>query len=330
MSVAETEIRKVEQGDSQDWLAAKTDGPIVGVDKEAEIIHGFIVAQEGPFKSEGRGEFDVKALKTIVKFMKDSPNGLKSRFTHPDMSNDGLGKFLGRAKNPRLDKISVRDSEGTKKDDEITVVRADLHIDPSSHSTPSGDLGGYIMRLVANDPDALSSSLVLRVEQEYRTDKKGHPEVDDDGNELPPLWRPLALHATDIVDTGDAVDGLLSANLDAEGLPDGVVRKASELMDRQFAGKPREFVESRCVGWLTRYLNRRYGEPTGSSEEDGTTEESATILKGELTADVVASTDSPPDDDQPAEAVAKYHTASDPDIREREITIGEIGDAVDE
>ena len=309
------------------------------MDKEAEIIHGFIVAQEGPFKSEGRGEFDAKALKTIVKMMKDSPNGLKSRFTHPDMSNDGLGKFLGRAKNPRLDKISVRDSEGAKKDDEITVVRADLHIDPSSHSTPSGDLGGYIMQLVANDSDALSSSLVLRVEQEYRTDKKGHPEVDDDGNELPPLWRPLALHATDIVDTGDAVDGLLSANLDAEGLPDGVVRKASELMDRQFAGKPREFVESRCVGWLTRYLNRRYGEQVDSGEESSAAsvavvaaaeKPAATTARGKLTADVILDADSSPDDDQPAEAVAEYHAANDPDIREREITIGEIGDAVDE
>lgn len=242
-----------------EWLAAKTDGPTVGVDRENEIIRGYVVAQEGPFKSDGRGEFDVPALKQIVKLMKAAPNGLKVRFTHPDLSNDGLGKFLGRAKNPRLDKISSRESAGELKTDEITVVRADLHIDPSAHETPGGDIGKYIMDLAESDPNALSSSLVIRADLEYRIDKQGRPLKDDLGNELPPLWRPLALHASDIVDTGDAVDGLLSTGTEFMGLPDAIVRKAAQLMDEQFAGKSREFVAARCSAWLDRYLTRRYG-----------------------------------------------------------------------
>src|SRR4051812_5845969 len=84
------------------------------VDRQNNVILGYVVAQQGPFKSEGRGEFDGKALRTIVKLMKAEPTGLKSRFTHPDLSSDGLGKFLGRAKNPRLDVITTKDADGNE------------------------------------------------------------------------------------------------------------------------------------------------------------------------------------------------------------------------
>ncbi len=242
-----------------EWLRATVTSDTVGVDRATEVITGYIVAQEGPFKSEDRGEFDVAALKSIVRLMRASPNGLKSRFTHPDLSNDGLGKFLGRVKNPRLDKISVRESQGQGLSDEITVVRSDLHIDPSSHNTPSGDLGTYVMDLAESDPDAMSSSLVLTVDLEYRIDKKGRPKKDDDGNELPPLWRPVRLHASDVVDTGDAVDGLLST-LTTDGLPDAAVRQGAAMLDKVFADQTRDVVEARLHAWMGRYLTRRYGE----------------------------------------------------------------------
>jgi len=239
-----------------DWLRAKAQGNTIGVDRKAEVIRGYIVAQEGPFKSEGRGEFDADAMATIAKLMKVTPNGLKSRFAHPSLSDDGVGKFLGRARDPRLDKISSRDSEGTRKDDEITVVRADLHLDPSSRNTPSGDLGGYVMDLAESDPDAFSSSLVLQFDEEYRLDNQGRPKRDTDGNELPPLWYPTQLHASDVVDTGDAVDGFLSIG----GLPDEVVRRGAALLDRQFPNASRETIKARCQTWLTRYLNLRFGD----------------------------------------------------------------------
>ena len=244
----------------------------VGVDREADCIRGMILAQEGPFKSEGRGEFDRQALETIVRLTAATPNGLKSRFTHPDVLNDGLGKFLGRVRNPRLDTITARDSEGRLKTNPVQVVRGDLYLDPSSHDTPSGDLGKYVLDLAESDPDAMSSSLVLEADQEYRTDRNGRPMLDADGNRLPPLWRPTSLHAVDCVDTGDAVDGLLAKQLSADGLPDAVVRQAAVLMDRQFAGKDRIFVENRCTAWLARYLDRRYaamGDDSGPTKPDG-------------------------------------------------------------
>jgi DNA-binding ferritin-like protein len=234
-------------------------GRKIGVDAEKEIIYGAVMAQRGPFKSEDRGEFDDASLSEILRLAAASPNGLKARLAHPDLSNDGIGKLLGRWKDPYMDSVSTRESEGVLKTDAIPCVRADLHIDPSSHDTPSGDIGKYVLTVVGSDPDAVSSSLVLQSDMEYRIDAKGLPLRDEEGERLPPLWRPKQLHACDIVDTGDAVDGLLSAHLSADGLPDGVVRKAAELMDRQFAGKDRVWVEGKCMGWLGRYLDRTYG-----------------------------------------------------------------------
>ncbi len=235
------------------WLRAGATAPLINIDRDAAIIFGFAVAQEGPFKSEGRGEFDVKALKTIRKLMAENgPNGTKSHFTHADLSNDGLGKFLGRARKPRMDTIE-------KDGKEIQLVRADLHFDPTALEEPVGGgrpLADYVMALAESDPGALSSSLVLTVDEEFRIEKDGRPKRDEEtGEVLPPLWRPQKIHATDIVSEGDAVDDLLSV----DGLPDNLVRRGSALLDKQFSGCSREVVEARCQAYLTRYLHNRFG-----------------------------------------------------------------------
>ncbi len=224
-----------------DWEALQVQGGALGVDREAKILRGFVMAQAGPFKTAGRGEFDQQSLDMIIALANARSGGLKSRFAHPTMSDDGLGKFLGRVRNARLD--------GNK-------VRGDLHLDPSSFNTPSGNLGGYVLDLAESDPAALSSSLVLKVKKEYRLNSDGTKQTDASGEPLPPLWRPTALHASDVVDTGDAVDAILSM----DDLPDAIQRRGCELLDAMFAGQPREVVEARCLGWLSRYLDRRYGE----------------------------------------------------------------------
>lgn len=238
-------------------LATTDKGGSERVDREKNVIKGYVVAQEGPFKSQGRGEFDKPALRTIKKLMEAKPNGLKSRFGHPTMSDDGLGKFLGRAKNPRMDTIMKPLGDGRFQ--ELACVRADLHLDPSSFTTPYGSLGAYVMDLADSDSDAFSSSLVLQAEQEFRLDKQGRPVKDDDGDDLPPLWRPTALHASDVVDTGDAVDGFLSAG-GVDALPDAVIRRGTELLDKQFPGASRETIKARCRSWLDKYLNLRFGD----------------------------------------------------------------------
>lgn len=241
-----------------EWLKAPSPklagGREIKVDRDNNIIRGMVVAQEGDFKSQGRGAFDGKSLRTIAQLMRREPKGLKSRFTHPDLSSDGLGKFLGRAREPFMD--SLVDHRG----DTVEAVRADLHVSETAFNTPSGDLATYILDLAEQDPDALSSSLVLAAEEVEQLDRKGEPLRDEEGNVRPPIWRPTDLHATDIVDTGDAVDGLLSAHLSIEGLPDEIVRKASEMLRTQFAGKDRAFVFEHLSAWTDRVLDHYWPE----------------------------------------------------------------------
>lgn len=228
-----------------EWLrSAIVTAPPIGVDRQAGIIRGRILAEKGPFKSLGRGEFDDESLDKIVKLANELPNGLKSRFTHPGLSADGLGKYLGRDRNVRKD--------GDK-------VRGDLHLDRTAlESAPDGGtpLGKYVMDLAESDPGAFGSSLVLRADQKYRLNEDGTKKQGPDGKELPPLWRPTKLHAIDVVDDGDAVhSGFLSADL-----PDSAVREASSIIDQQFAGCDRPTIEARATAFLSRYLDLRFGE----------------------------------------------------------------------
>lgn len=238
------------------WQRSLATGRPVGVDRKGNILRGYVLAQEGPFKTPGRGEFDLAGLREIVRLGNARPSGLKARFTHPDMSNDGLGTFLGRAK--RLSLGEARDDRTGKA---VAAVRGDLHFDQTALDTPpkgGKPLGQYVLDLAESDPDALSSSLVLQANEEFRRQKDGTLATDDDGNELPPLWRPTALHASDIVDTGDAVDGLLSASLSVEGFPLEQLWQGARLLDGVFEGQSRAAVEARCLAFLHRYLDRKF------------------------------------------------------------------------
>lgn len=238
------------------YLSAKTAGRPESVDKTAKILRGFVVAQEGPFKSEGRGEFDKQSLQIIKELANAAPNGLKSRLGHPTMSDDGIGKFLGRARDFRLGLATSRETSQP-----VAAVRADLHFDKTAHDTPHGDLATYVLDLAESDPDALSSSLVLETQQEAQLDKKGKLLTDADGNPLPPLWRPTRLHASDLVDTGDAVDGLLSAELSAKLLRfDNLQRVGSDLLRTMFLGKSREYVAEHLEGFKKALLLQMFGE----------------------------------------------------------------------
>ncbi|AMV18905.1 hypothetical protein [Planctomyces sp. SH-PL14] len=87
--------------------------------------------------------------------------GLKVRFTHPSLSADGLGTYLGRA---------VR---RTKAEDEAYVDQAfaDLHFSKTAHTAPDGDLASYVMDLAENEPDQFGASIVFlhdgKAEEEF-------------------------------------------------------------------------------------------------------------------------------------------------------------------
>ena len=156
------------------------------LDRGMGRLTGYIVAEAGDFK-DGRGSFNMASLLKIVDCMNTVPGGVKSHFGHDDQ----LGKFLGRARNARID--------GPR-------VRADLCFDKTAmdESILGGKpLGQYVMDLAESDPGALNSSLVLRSEKIPRVDPATGKKVFD----APPIWMPTEIFGSDIVTDGDATHG---------------------------------------------------------------------------------------------------------------------------
>ena len=192
--------------------------------------------------------------------------GAKSRFTHPDMSNDGLGKGIARSKNARV--------SGDK-------VLTDKHFFQSSHSTPDGDLGGYVMSLAKEDPAAFGTSIVFerdaKAEQEFMAahgaewkededgtiylDRTGFRSPDPDNVNHYPHARIKELRAVDFVDDPAANPaGLFHRNAVAKeasqlaafalGLP-GAARPAITAFDLdpdRVAGFVSRFLQQHCLG----------------------------------------------------------------------------------
>ncbi|MCX7428811.1 MAG: hypothetical protein NTW96_24695, partial [Planctomycetia bacterium] len=231
----------------------------IGVDRDRQIIFGVIIAEEGPFR-DGRGEFDAAGIRAIRDLMARVPGGLKSRFSHPTLLDDGLGKFLGRMQSPRL----VTVWRGGKQ---VSAVRADLHLsDTAFEGNPNGNLGDYLLDLAEEDPEALGASLVLNSDQEYRLDARGRRLLGDNGEPLPPLWKPTKLYGCDVVDEGVATCEFLgfTSTTSARDFEEYM----TGLLDRAFPpGTSREAVESRCRGWIGKYLEWKHPEADGYDPE---------------------------------------------------------------
>lgn len=166
--------------------AGVASGNPVGVDREKNIINGYVVAEAGPFKT-GRGAFNSESLAVIVKLINSSPDGVVVNYGHQtDVgSSAALDAFLGVAKEARVD--------GAK-------VRANLHISKLAMKPEGSSLGDRVMLRVENHPNSFGSSLVLAAEK--MPAKSG-----------PPIWKPLAIMSSDLVYVGDAVHGgILSAD----------------------------------------------------------------------------------------------------------------------
>ncbi len=133
--------------------------------------------------------FDQVTLAQLQTLAAGKATGIKSRFTHPDWFHDGLGKYLGRFRDFRI--------EGEK-------LVANLMISKTAHSSPAGDIGAYVMDLAREDPAALGVSVVVDLDRVW---------VTADGKELPasggrpsgavgnyPVARVTNLYAADVVD----------------------------------------------------------------------------------------------------------------------------------
>jgi hypothetical protein len=183
------------------------------VDREKGIIYGASAMQA----VEALGHdvlVDQKTLEQVRDLGNASALGIKSRFTHPGMCSDGMGKMLGRQRNFRI--------EGDK-------VVGDLHLMDAAAKAPDGDLRSYVLDLAEQDPGAFGMSVVISMHsvwklqsgREIRTDdaslRRGHGDdayyaKPDAATTDTPFCRIDALHACDVVDEPAANrDGLFSA-----------------------------------------------------------------------------------------------------------------------
>lgn len=165
------------------------------------VIRGVAVATAGEVKNQNLN-IDESFLSSIVEAGNASKNGIKSRFGHPNRSDDKTGAYLGKLKDFRLDG---------------NVVRADLHLSKTAKKSPRGNLFDYVMEMAANEPDEFGLSVAFNADGFYKMSAGEKIPVDkktaiESGDCFVELGR---LDAVDIVDD-PAVNptGLFTANVD--------------------------------------------------------------------------------------------------------------------
>jgi GNAT superfamily N-acetyltransferase len=235
-----------------------------GGDFDSGLIRRTAVITRGEALGHGMW-IDDDFLHGVAFAINESGNqGIKARFTHPDMSGDGLGSSLGRIKDARV---------------EEDRVLADLHLSAAAHNSPDGDLAGYVMDMAIETPEQFGQSInFLRdVEQEEAfLEKHGAvleagtwgPEWNMDEFESPDPanvdnLRHARLHSLSAVDSVDE-PAANPEGLFHRGRRRGVAREAEQFLDYALglsATAPALTAFSmdpdRVRSFFTRYADRR-------------------------------------------------------------------------
>lgn len=143
---------------------------------------------------------DSDFIQSVADGVNQFNKGVKSRFTHPGLSSDGIAKHLGRATNS-----SVAGDQAL----------GDIHFTKSSHNTPEGDLSGYVMDLADESPEDVAISIVYEPDEEaelefmlangakvvdgYWVDRSGFKSPDPDNVDNLPHARLSVMIAADFV-----------------------------------------------------------------------------------------------------------------------------------
>ncbi|MFH1302515.1 MAG: hypothetical protein ABIK07_15750 [Planctomycetota bacterium] len=251
-----------------------------GGDRDAGLIEHFSLITEGEALGHGLWCDAVFNQQCHDAVNAAGDAGLKSRFTHPGLSADGMGKFLGVLKNASI--------EGDR-------VFCDLHFSKSSRKTPSGDLGAYVMQLAKEDPDKFGSSIVFdhdieaeeAFHQEFENKKTGEFQSPDPKN-TQNLWhcRLKKLRGADMVDDPAANPGGLFHR--GQKIP----QQAEELLNYAFhiegAKKPTQFDfgidPDRLSAYLDRYFDNKNLKLVSQGEPEEMANETETPSKPEVNA----------------------------------------------
>lgn len=233
-----------------------------GGDMKAGIIRGCSLCMEG--EALGHGYWiDSEFIQQLNAAAVASGNaGLKARFTHPSLSGDGLGTFLGRMKGHSV--------AGQK-------CVGDLHLSPVAHKSPDGNLAEYVMDLADSDPEAFGMSIVFEhdweAERAYAlangAEEKVDPEfgpyidwenfksTDPANTENLPHARLADVFAADVVDSPAAnPEGLFHREQQFAQEADSIADFALGLTDQEPAVASLDALNpSRVKGFVARYLD---------------------------------------------------------------------------
>ena len=198
---------------------------------------------------KGVGSSRMDSLRKLVELGNGRPHGIRCGSDTPTNPTTGWGSTSGRSKNFRLD--------GNK-------VRADLHLNETSlQAPPQGGraLGEYVMHLADTDPGCI---LVRR--------SCWKPTKSRSKGSLPcgcPRTCTRRTSSTPAMPSTTSSRPTSSRICLRES-----VYQATELIDEQFAGQPREVVEARLRAFLDKYLDRQFGPADTKQEEDDMSQES--------------------------------------------------------
>lgn len=245
------------------FRAAPARGVTGEVDRKNGVIYGISVTTMGEALGHGV-HLDEEFIDSTVKNGNAKPNGLKSRFGHPNMSSSAVGTLLGRVKNFRKDM-----STGKAR------AVGDLHLTESAKSAPQGDLWTHVLDLAENDPDMFGTSIVFKAGNEYKRDEKGEKvyRYNRDGSyneaydntESVTFIEQKELRADDVVDEPAANEGGLFSAF-SEDQPAAVVTRFLDENPEVFELLKRDDIEEIFSAFRQRYEAHR-PEPVTKPKE---------------------------------------------------------------
>jgi len=243
----------------------------------AGLIRGAAVITRG----EARGHdmwIDETMIKQVSLAINAAGQGVKSRFTHPSLSGDGLGHGLGRYRKASVDG---------------DIVRADLHVFESAHKTPDGDLADYVLTLAREDPESFGNSIAFEpdigAEEEFRgkhSDEDGiFQSPDPDNTKGYAHVRLFDLRAVDAVDEPAAnPDGLFHRGDEIAFLADGWLEYVLGLSGERPAEQLFGIDDNRIRAYVARYFERT-GLVVCTAKPEGPTPETKAEMLEALVSD---------------------------------------------
>lgn len=253
-----------------DFMLRTLDSTTVGrVDSDKRKIYGVAVIQLGTSNDSRQLRFDAETLNRIIEIGNGGTKNLKARWSHPNLSSDGLGKYLGRWSNFRM------------SDDGSTVL-ADLQLSDIAFRSVDAKLGmsrgEWVLEMAQNDHDAFGVSVAPS-----KMDLKSMEDEEDREGFQP--YRPLGLTAIDVVDDPASTRGGLFGGmaLSVEDAP----QFATEALDKLFPEAEPEVIRARAEGFLDKYLLSRFGSrvvTTGATDMADTNKAPEAITQEQLTA----------------------------------------------